>query len=177
MENLITNPDFTVTLPVTLAQVKQYLRIDENDEDSTLNDLLASAVDWLQRETRTTIPTTQWIWQTCYRPIIAVTMPPLVSVESINCNGETVDPSTYQVTSGKPGRIKFTSTPAGVLDYPLIINFTAGYATVPHALCMTIKWMVGHWFNHREGVSADKLEQVPLTVESVIDQFSFRGVV
>ncbi len=108
--------------------------------------------------------------------------PPLQSVASlkyIDTNGvlQTLDPALYVVdTNGEPGRI----VPAYNTFWPstrpianaVQINFIAGYgaapASVPRRMMTAMKFLVAHWYEHREAAGESSLKEVPMGVESLI---------
>jgi uncharacterized phiE125 gp8 family phage protein len=135
------------TYPVTLAEVKEWCRIDSADssQDVTLNLLIRMATGVAEHLTgrcfieRTLEAPFPWFERVIELPLAA----PLIAVEQVaytDINGaeQIVDPSVYEIdTSHDPGRIqpkwqKFWPVIAG-LGYtfnPVRIRYRAGYVSV-----------------------------------------------
>ena len=114
--------------------------------------------------------------------VLLVPNPPLVAVAAITyqdaITGQkmVLDPATYTVVPGRPGRIAPLpgSTWPATADQPgaVSIVYTAGYGpdatTVPPNLVAAIKLLVGHWYRNREATSEVALSEVPLGVQFLI---------
>lgn len=175
--------------PVTLDEVKAYLRIDGNDDDSVLLALIDAATEWVEEQTRQTLQlseSTQTIDGFPTNGVIVLPAMPLRSVNYVWYFNETGDqqlvPSnsyTVDITT-KPGRIvlkpsrTWPTTDGSAAS--VWIEYTAGYSTaasVPATLRQAIKFMVGHWFEHREAATDRRIDKVPLAVESILQQHTF----
>jgi hypothetical protein len=55
------------------------------------------------------------------------------------------------------------------------VTYTAGYATVPHALQQCIVALVGAWYNNPEASSVAALTEVPLAYKHIVAHFSHRS--
>ena len=97
----------------------------------------------------------------------SMTLPrgPVVSVQSIrylDANGvlQTMDPSTYVVVPGNPGRVGIAYGQVWPVTYPEIgavtIEFTAGYGpdntTAPENVKTAMKLLIGNWYTNRNSV-------------------------
>ncbi len=161
------------TLPVSLSEVKDHLRIeqDEIDFDADLEALIAAASAYVSEETHTTLISTQLsaTWD-CF-PSGSVRIPgwPVVSIESVeykdadgadqvlpagDMQGELIQsPATIRPAVGGT----WPTTQADTVD-AVTIHFTAGYgdssSDVPPMFRAMIKLLVAHWFKHREAVGS-----------------------
>lgn len=108
---LITAPSIE---PVSLTEMKSYLREVTTDHDTTLTNLIASARDYVEKMTGRALLTQTWEltlddWPA--RDYIELDYPPLASVTSIKYTDSagvenTLAASAYLVdTSGIPGRV------------------------------------------------------------------------
>lgn len=112
--------------------------------------------------------------------LIDIPLPPLQSVESVQYYDfagtlQTVDPSTYNVSMGTPGRIQPAYSKVWPISRPTIdavqITFTSGYGdatAVPENVKVAILMLVAHWYENREAVSAVSMVTVPLAVDALL---------
>ena len=164
----LTDP---TTLPVSLSDVKDHLRIeqDEIDLDNDLTELLRAASAYVEAEIHATLITTQFmaVWD-CF-PADAIKIPgwPVASIDSITYTD--TDGATTTLSSSLY-RTKLVQTPAMIIpaiseDWPdtladsvdaVTVTFTAGYGAaatdVPYMIRAMIKLLVAHWFKNREAV-------------------------
>lgn len=159
--------------PVTLEEVKRYLRIDNNDEDDVVSDFIvasrhliegwanrafrAQELVWTLTEEPLSAPSWNWfsvpwiqqqqsLFEFPRRPIKAV-----ASVVSIDNTGAVSTVTDYVVEDRlDPPRLRFSSMPAGQQQQ---IIYTAGYdlvdQPVPPGLILAIKVLVAHLYEHR----------------------------
>ena len=154
-EKLTLITDATVE-PVTLADAKNYLRLEITNDDSVISDLITTARQQVEADCNRSFISTTWeqrfdnFWnaQTPWkgRPLYQVPYyqlnlfrPPLISVSSITYydqsgNLQTLDPSQYTVCTGTPGFI--TSLPSQLFPYTqagrpeaVRVTFLGGYGT------------------------------------------------
>lgn len=117
--------------------------------------------------------------------IIYTSYPPLISVPSIqyyNTDGDlvTLDPSTYRVLPGSPGRICPTSGTnwAPTLSQPgaVQITMTCGYETIdliPPQVTGACLMMVSNWYRNREAADETLLQKVPFGVDQLLDSLTY----
>lgn len=112
---------------------------------------------------------------------IDLPLPPLQQVVSVGywnfANALTiVPPATYNTSVGTPGRIQPVYSTVWPISRPTIdsvfITFTCGYGPLesncPQAVQVAIKYLVGHWYENREAVSAGGFMAVPDTVDLLL---------
>lgn len=153
-----------------LASIKAYLRIDGDDEDPTLLDLRAAAIEWVESWTghlltrRTTVEGFDGFAR------IALDAWPIVSVDSVGYLDSagvatTVDPAAYRLVAvARPARVVLNVGRAWPVaqrgDDMVTVTVTAGYATadaVPRQLRQAAMMIVAGLYENREvgGLSAD----------------------
>lgn len=174
--------------PVTLAQAKQQLKLEEiTDEDDLLSALITAAREYGELVTRRTFVTSTWTMTLDDFPYvhraIELRMPPLASVTSItyidtNGDSQTLAASTYDVdTSSVPGRVVLKPSESWPETEYLRANavtivYVAGYGDagdVPQRLRQAVLLLAAHWFNVREAVTAAvAVREVPLGVKSLL---------
>lgn len=174
--------------PVSLAEVKNHLRVDVSDDDTLIGGLIQAAREYIEETTHRALVTQTWTlslenWPRGDR--IVLPRPPAISVTSvvyIDSDGDsnTFAAANYNVdTVCEPGELVLAygcSWPSGTLRpmSPITVIYQAGYgaaALVPQHLKQAILLLAAHWYENREtsvtgaGVLSS---EVPFTVESLI---------
>lgn len=183
---LVTPPTDT---PVSLAEMKEHLRVDQSNEDTTITALIQAATAHLEGEDGwlgRALMTQTWDLQLDTFPdgSISVPLPPLQSVTSITYldstgASQTLDPATYRVdVVSKPGVIaRLSDQWPDVQDTvgTVTIRFVAGYqdaASVPAPIKAAMKLLVGHWYENREAVTLAQIpSELPLAVQSLLASY------
>lgn len=176
--------------PVTLEQAKLHLRVDINDEDQLITELIkvarASAEDHLGR----TMVSTSWrLTVDKFSPALELPNPPCISVSSvkyIDSTGteQTLNPVEYLVDAvSEPAHI----VPAVGRIWPetqdrinaVTVEYTAGYGSTAAAVPTPIKqWMllaIGDMYANRER-SSDKPAVPQGFADGLIDFYKVYGV-
>ena len=153
--------------PVTLTEVKQHLRVDIDDDDFYLQDLIAAARQHVEENVLSSALITQtwdYIIDDWPGDVITLPKPPLQSVTSVKYTDEddnelTVSSSDYRVdTDSFPGRIVLkTSASWPTVELKefggVVVRFVAGYgleAAVPPSIKAAIKLIIGDLYENRE---------------------------
>ena len=186
---LLTAP---ATEPVTLAEVKTRLRIDDATDDAGVTRLIAAATGNAQAITRRAFVTQKWALILDAFPCgsISLPLPPLQSVELISyidANGatQTLAPGDYLVDkNGIVGMVhrayqkQWPTTRAQPMA--VRVEFTAGYGNataVPSDLVSALLLLIAHWDQNREPVVVGTIvSSVPLSVDSLLAPFVIPGV-
>lgn len=154
--------------PVSLAEAKLHLRVDDATDDALIGALITQARERAERVTGRALVTQQWrqTWDTWPAGgILRPRRPPLVSVQSVSYLDDagarqTVDGADYLITTDTaPGCIQ----PAWGLAWPACravagsvrVDYTAGHgaaAAVPASIKGWIKLAVGAWYGQREAI-------------------------
>lgn len=171
--------------PVTLAEMKEHLHYDADDQDDRITALIAVARAACEAETNRSFLTQTWTLSLDRFPrsVIELPHPPLQSVLSIaytdtNGDAQVLADSEYQVDAiSEPGRI----APARGCTWPttdtesfgaVIVSFLAGWtaaASVPDEIKHAIKLLVGHWFEHLEAVTMEGMpKELPFAVNVLL---------
>lgn len=156
----------TVVTPATgsvvcAADLREFLRLYDNESDAMLSDFEKDAVDYIERYTSRYLLTTTVDLKLDYFPcVIELRRPPVQSVTSItyldtNGDSQTLTSSKYTVdTDREPGLIKpaYGETwPATYTELQAVtVRFVCGYAdadSVPQGIKTAIKWHVSGNFN------------------------------
>ena len=154
--------------PVTLAEAKLHLRVDHDDEDTLITNLIKVARELVEDGTWRTLLTTTWELRLDDWPSMPLKMPkaPLQSITSIKYVNDagveaTVASTVYDAdTYSEPGRIFFKKDQA----WPSVnlyergavrIQFKAGWlsaAEVPYKIKAAMLLLIGHLYENREEV-------------------------
>jgi uncharacterized phiE125 gp8 family phage protein len=188
---LVTAP---TSEPVTMAEAKGYLRQDLSDEDALIGALVAAARQYVERALNRALITQTWRLKLddfycapyyCETDnTIRLPRVPLQSVSSITYldydgTSQTWSSTEYQVdAASEPGRVTTASgewwpeTQSEAIN-AVTITYVAGYgaaADVPQGIRQALLFLVKHWFDQREPVSATGAipKEVPLTVDALL---------
>jgi len=172
--------------PVTPAEIKAHLRIDDASEDSVLAGYISAARETVEQRTGLALITQSWLLTLDFWPengIVELPRAPLATVLSVDifaADGlpQTLDVTRYQVdVRSYPGRliaIPSTSLPTpGQSLSGIEIRFDAGYgltgSSVPASLTHAIKLLTAQFFETR---AVDTLpDAIDATIEGLIAPF------
>lgn len=176
----------TPTEPITLAEAKLHLRVDDTAEDSLITAMISAARETCEDRTEGTVPVTGWrLTLDTFPDAIKLPRPPIASVESvkyIDTAGvqQTLSPMDYVVdTVSSPGYI----VPAFGKAWPatrdqinaVTVEYTAGSAAAPHALKAWMLLAIGEMFTNREA-SAERPAVAHGFADRLLDPFRVWGV-
>lgn len=172
-------------LPLSLADAKKHLRVDHNDDDGSISQMIDAAFDFIERRTGR-----------AYRELagelklqgfpeggdpIYVPRPTLKTVSSITYKDtsnqtQTLSSSAYQVlTAFVPGQVvpvHGTSWPAA-LDHPesVFVTFTAGTAICPAGIVHAAKLFIDLEYHEHDANRAARIQD---RIESLIKGHALR---
>jgi len=157
------------TEPITLTEVRQHLRLPENEaEDTLLLSLITTARDYCEHYTRRALAEQTLEFYLDRFPVsgtILLSCPPLRSVTEIGFKDSTgeefiLPSSDYLVNVDcEPGQILpavGTNWPA-FTPYPtsaVRVRFVSGYEELPVSIRLAILLLIGHWYENREATGA-----------------------
>ena len=157
--------------PVTVAEAKLHLRIDQSLEDSLIEMWIAAATaDCEQRTGRAIARAAYQIRLDTWPADVRLLWPPIVSVDSVKYvdaagTVQILAPSEYVTDAhSEPGWIIPIAGWPVIGDYAnaIEINYTAGYGPdAPEAIQSWILLQVGHWARNREIATDKPLSAVP----------------
>lgn len=155
--------------PVSLAEAKDHLRVDGDDEDTLIEALVGAARAWVEETYGRALTTQTWDLALNGFPRcrwISIPRAPLQSVTSLTYYDEDLSTSTvfssanYQVdTLRTPGVLALKNNvfwPTDTLrpSSGVVVRFVAGYgataASVPEPIKQAIKLLAGTMYLHRE---------------------------
>jgi len=165
--------------PVTLAEVKDHLRVDTTDEDALISALIIAARQWAEEYTGRQFMAATWDWMLDVIPDgFSVPLPPLQSVTSIkylDTDGaeQTLVSTAYRVDAiSEPGRIALAYGQTWPSIYSVInavtVRFVAGYTTVPEPIRQAVLIMVGELYEQRQDSASYQVNAVPFGVRALL---------
>lgn len=158
-----------VTEPVTLADAKAFLRLDDSAEDSFVSTLIAAARIHVESMTGRALMEQSWRVVLDDWPadrIVKLPVAPLISLTAImayDADGTGTQIGLAEVlpeTHVAPARLflprQFANAPLLRERQGVEIDYVAGYGDdpddVPSGIKQAILSLVGHWFEHRDAV-------------------------
>lgn len=184
---LVTAP---ATLPFTVAEVKQHLRVDINDDDAYIVSLINAAMAFVDGPSGLGLCLVSQVWEMAcdgFSDRIKIPIYPVSSVDSItylDSDGaeQTLASTVYRVNN-------YGNMPFVALEYnqswptyreienTVKVRFTAGYTEVPTDLKQALLLLIGNWYENREasvlGASAIEL---PFAVGAIFNKYRVAGI-
>lgn len=170
--------------PVSLAEMKLWLRLDTADEDALVTGLIAAARALVEREARRVLITQGWRIALDGWPPGPVVLPvgPVQTVSAVRVFNAsavptTINPASYRFdASSDPARLWIT----GAVTWPELIaggieiDITCGYgsaaADVPEPLKLAIRLLVARWYEHR-GDDAPEVPAMPADIAPLVSVY------
>jgi len=171
--------------PVTLAEAKQFIRVEHDDDDDIIAALIAGSRIHVETQTRRALITQSWrltrdAWPGCgWLAVLPVPLRMLDAARVYRLDGSTqaIDVARFSVDRiAAPARLAFTrgALPASERQMSGIeIDVTCGYgaapADVPEPLRQAIRLLVAHWYENRGLVAVGhEIAVLPQTVAALI---------
>ena len=192
---LLTGPAIE---PVSLAEARDWLRVESTAEDDLIGALVTSARLIVESATRRMLITQSWrlsidrwpgvaITQDGWIPrpeILAIPFAPFQRLSAINiidANGvaSAVDPASYCVNGGpERARVVFAGEPPrparafGGIEVDIVLGYGDSSATVPEPLRLAIRMLTARWYENRGDVETDAAaDRLPGPVGALIAPF------
>jgi uncharacterized phiE125 gp8 family phage protein len=157
MLTLITPPSGDV---VTVAEMRDYLRIFDDFQDSVISDAIAAAVEYCENIAGRKLLLQSWREQMPRHTgtlVLRPTLAPVAVIQSVKYrrSGELVTASSgdYQLAYRAPGLIEWVGSEPSVDDVwdAWTIEYQVGSATVPASLKTAVKVVSSWMFENRSG--------------------------
>ena len=173
--------------PLTLEEVKDYLRVDTNSEDALITSFIIAARRQVEARTLRPLITQTWLLSLDFSDIsdiVEINKFPLQSVDSIKYfdidgNIQTIDSSKYIVDiNSNPCRIQFTDLPSTIKNQinAMQIEFTCGYgdlaSDVPDDIKLAMKFIIGHYYENRQDVvTGTQVNEIPQSSQFLLEPY------
>ncbi|MCW2307895.1 head-tail connector protein [Rhodobium gokarnense] len=176
--------------PVSLSEVKDHLRLDEDADDALVESLIAAARAHVERVTNRRLMTQEWRLQ--FDAVrddgrLDLAVSPVLSVDAVRVydrdgTPSVIDEDAYEADIvSVPARIAF----AEGLPRPgrrlggIEVDVTAGYGAaateVPAPLRHAVKMLVAHWYEQRQAATDDAaMVMVPLGFSALVAPYRVR---
>ena len=159
--------------PVSLAEMKAYLRVDEDDltQDDLISGLIKAARLMIEAASRRILVEQRWRVVLDRWPrdgVLLLPLAPLIAVEAVrltDASGTVTDLPEHAFEAdalSDPPRIAVSGAPEpGRSRNGIAIELRAGYGTtpetVPATLKLAIRILVAHWFENRGDLAGEQI--------------------
>ena len=175
--------------PITLAEAKNHLKVDETDDDTLISSLITSARMHVETELNRALITQGWsVFRDRWPQSGQLSLPlaPVQGVSAITLYSADGTSSAYALgnveidTISDPARLTLTTTASppepGRRTNGIEIAITAGYgpaaANVPEPIRQAILMLTAHWYENREPVALGaQAADIPGTVTSILHPY------
>jgi uncharacterized phiE125 gp8 family phage protein len=162
-------------LQVSMALIKQQLRVTHDDDDSIIYHYAMVAQDYVETMTGLSFTNSNFtLTLPLFDNIIQLDKRPLTAINSITYYDplgvqQTLASTQYQISYDPFARLVFPTAPrvANRTD-AVTIDYNA-YVSIPVQATQCILMLVSHLYEHREAVSELPLREVPMGVERFIE--------
>lgn len=176
MAELVAGP---VAEPLTRAQVKDFLRIDHDDEDALVDALISAARRFVEAHTGRVLMAQSWRLTRDGWPGSGVLVSPVAPVRAIlaaqvrGLDGQDIAVPEEALMVGRGGsgliHVDLLHVPQAMGRDAVSIIVEAGYgadaADVPADLVQAVRLLAAHFYEHREGAGdATRLPEVVRTL-------------
>ena len=190
--------------PVSLADMKEFLRVTASSEDTTITALIAAAREHVERFTRRTLTYTTYRLTMDAFPDGDIELPRSAAaalaantvtgiayatprVRYYDGDGDlqtmVLDTDYELLLDDNPPRIVTLALEVwpltltgqrGAVEVDFIAGYGATAASVPPMLRQAVRMLVSHWYEHREAVG-NFGQEVPLAVDSILRLYQDGG--
>lgn len=180
---LVTGP---ATEPLTYSEVKAFLRLNDDSEQTFVTTLITIARQIVEGQTWRPLISQTWALQfdafELNLFISNINKAPIISIDSVtyydvNNALQTLSPSLYETDIyGNPARFRLKSIP-NVYDRmgALIVNFVCGYtnaAAVPQAIKQAMLLIIGHLYENRQDVvTGTQVNEIPMASRYLLEPY------
>jgi uncharacterized phiE125 gp8 family phage protein len=166
---------------ISLADMKQFLRVDSSDEDITITAIIDAAAQSIQDYTGRHFKTTTFVFNLDSFHFIEFPyqVTSVSSVTYLDRNGDTQTLATnkyFSDTGRQPGRINFINFPDLVEDKFNRVQIKGGVNAIGNMyppLVHAIKMLAAHYYENRRAVvvGATSAIEIPLGVKAIINPY------
>lgn len=165
---------------ISLVDMKEFLRVDHSDEDTTITAIIDAAAQSIQDYTGRHFKTTTFVFNLDSFHFIEFPyqVTSVSSVTYLDRNGDSQTLATtkyFTDTARQPGRINFKNTPDLVEDKfnRVTINGAVNGIQIEPPLTHAIKMLAAHYYENRRAVVVGTTSaiEIPLGVKAIINPY------
>lgn len=152
---LVTPPEYEI---ITLAEAKLFLRVDGNEEDSLISDLITAAREKSEAWLRRSLLTQRWQLQQAFVPAQRVKLPlgPIQEIESVSTTrlGQTTTLTSLQYRYFPESQE--LEIDAGMDADRVTVTYISGYtdaSKIPAAIRQGVLHTLSHYYHQRESAA------------------------
>lgn len=184
MENLVlVTPPVSAINVISVADLKEHMRITHTDDDAYITDLAEVAYNWIEDEADITLLDTTWrlvLDGLSASSIIYLPKPPLITVDEVQYYD--ADEVSQTLTSDDYYLITPYRLPAYLkIKYDVdittyerpdaaSITFTAGFSSIPQQVGHLMRLLVANMYEHREAEIILRTNALQLGVDRLLAQ-------
>jgi len=174
--------------PVSLADAKHFLRVEHDDDDALIADLIVAARMQIEMQTRRALIDQAWrltrdVWPRSGRlPILPVPLKAVTAIRVFDADGtaHALDPEDFDIDfSSAPAVLGFARGAArapGKLIAGIEVDIAVGYGDAPNEapepLRQAIRVLTVHWYEHRGVMAASsEMRSIPESAAALIAPF------
>ncbi len=164
--------------PVSLAELKEHIKVDHASEDAMIAGLGVAARFAIEARFGLAIIAQSWRLSLDGAPAHAVTLPmsPVIAVDAVGAIRagvtEVLAADRYDAQSGLVGRVRIKAPL--VTDRSIggvVIAFTAGWAdaaSTPEEIKLAVKVLAAHFYENREAAGVDRFYTSPVSINALL---------
>jgi len=166
---------------ITLADLKEHLRVDHNDENTLITALRNAAIAWIEDYCNTRLSAVTAVgYMDCFYnarfPVGPVNSITSVTYKDTAGTTQTLAAAKYWYDiKSKNARITFDNAPELYDDTfnAVQVNMNLGYADadIPQPITHAIRLMVGHLYENRQQVTRQNMHDLPLGIHSLVSPY------
>lgn len=161
---VVTEP---ISQVVDIQTVKEYLRIDYNDEDMVIQTMIQAAVGHVEQFIRRSLAPKTYELTVYDVDTPALPNPPVTQVDSVEVDGEEIIFKTFE-------NIGKTFVQLNQPYNKAVITYKSGYEKIPKPIEQAIYLLVSHFYENRETVVVGtSVVKIPFSVESLL--YPYKG--
>jgi uncharacterized phiE125 gp8 family phage protein len=165
-------------MTVDLALAKAQCRVTHSDEDTLLNQYIASAKAWVERYTGLFLEEGEVVDRfTAFGDYLKLSRGPFLALDGIDYTDAAGDPQTFTDARYQDGLLyaPLTGWPTIQAYSTIEVIYTAGfdeYNPLPEELTQAQLLLIGHWYDQRSGVVVGSIsKELEYAIEALAGPF------
>ena len=166
---------------ISVADLKEHLRVDHSDEDTLIEAYRDAAIKWVEDYCNTRLGDVTAVYHMDAFHTTTIPVAPVSAISSVTYLDQAGDSQTLGTSyywfdlKRQPARITFDNAPDVFDDtYNAVqVNMTIGYAeaSIPKPLIHGIRLMVAQLYEMRQPVTGSTTYEVPLGLHSIMSPY------